>query len=112
MKGGLYHLLGFKGAVTRTINSYINAKNLLKGKKVNISGDDIREGMIAVISVKIPDPQFEGQTKTKLGNSEVKGQVESLINESLGNFLEENPNIANTIIRKVVDAARARCSIL
>ncbi len=102
------HLVGFKGAVTRTINSYINAKNLLKGKKVNISGDDIREGMIAVISVKIPDPQFEGQTKTKLGNSEVKGQVESLINESLGNFLEENPNIANTIIRKVVDAARAR----
>jgi len=102
------HLVGFKGAVTRTINSYINAKNLLKGKKVNISGDDIREGMIAVISVKIPDPQFEGQTKTKLGNSEVKGQVESLINERLGNFLEENPTIANTIIHKIVDAARAR----
>ncbi len=102
------HLVGFKGAVTRTINSYINAKNLLKGKKVNISGDDIREGMIAVISIKLPDPQFEGQTKTKLGNSEVKGQVESLINERLGNFLEENPTIANSIIHKIVDAARAR----
>jgi DNA gyrase subunit B len=102
------HLVGFKGAVTRTINSYINAKNLLKGKKVNISGDDIREGMIAVISVKIPNPQFGGQTKTKLGNSEVKGQVESLINERLGNFLEENPTIANTIIHKIVDASRAR----
>lgn len=102
------HLVGFKTAVTRTINSYINAKNVLKGKKVNISGDDIREGMIAVISVKIPDPQFEGQTKTKLGNSEVKGLVESLINERLGNFLEENPAIANTIINKIVDAAKAR----
>ena len=102
------HLVGFKAAVTRTINSYINAKNVLKGKKVNISGDDIREGMIAVISVKIPDPQFEGQTKTKLGNSEVKGLVESLINERLGNFLEENPTIANTIINKIVDAAKAR----
>ena len=102
------HLVGFKAAVTRTINSYINAKNVLKGKKVSISGDDIREGMIAVISVKIPDPQFEGQTKTKLGNSEVKGLVESLINERLGNFLEENPTIGNTIIHKIVDAARAR----
>ncbi len=102
------HLVGFKAAVTRTINSYINVKNALKGKKVSISGDDIREGMIAVISVKIPDPQFEGQTKTKLGNSEVKGLVESLINERLGNFLEENPSIGNTIIHKIVDAARAR----
>ena len=102
------HLVGFKAAVTRTINSYINTKNVLKGKKVNISGDDIREGMIAVISIKIPEPQFEGQTKTKLGNSEVKGLVESLINENLGNFLEENPSIANIIIHKVVDAARAR----
>jgi len=102
------HLVGFKAAVTRTINSYINAKNVLKGKKVTISGDDIREGMIAVISVKIPDPQFEGQTKTKLGNSEVKGLVESLINEHLSSFLEENPSIANTIVHKIVDAARAR----
>ncbi len=102
------HLVGFKAAVTRTINSYINTKNVLKGKKVSISGDDIREGMIAVISVKIPEPQFEGQTKTKLGNSEVKGLVESLVNENLGNFLEENPSIANIIIHKVVDAARAR----
>ncbi|MBN2333436.1 MAG: DNA topoisomerase (ATP-hydrolyzing) subunit B [Deltaproteobacteria bacterium] len=102
------HLIGFKAALTRTVNAYINAKNILKGKKVNIGGDDIREGLIAVISVKIPDPQFEGQTKTKLGNSEVKGLVESLVNEHLADFLEENPAVANAVVQKVVDAARAR----
>jgi DNA gyrase subunit B len=102
------HLVGFKAALTRTINAYINSRNLLKGKKVAISGDDIREGLIAVVSVKIPNPQFEGQTKTKLGNSEVKGLVESLVNEQLASFLEENPTIANAAVQKIVDAARAR----
>jgi len=102
------HLVGFKAALTRTVNAYINQKNILKGKKISISGDDIREGLIAVISVKIPDPQFEGQTKTKLGNSEIKGLVESLVNEHLAYFLEENPAVANAVVHKIVDAARAR----
>jgi len=102
------HLVGFKAALTRTVNSYINQHNLLKGNKVNLTGEDIREGMVAVISVKIPDPQFEGQTKTKLGNSEVKGLVESLVNEKLSQFLEENPGVAGAIVEKIVDAAKAR----
>jgi len=83
--------------------------NLLKGNnKVSLTGEDIREGMVAVVSVKIPDPQFEGQTKTKLGNSEVKGLVESLVNEKLSQFLEENPNISMSIVEKIVEAAKAR----
>ena len=103
------HLIGFKAALTRTINSYISQNNLLKGNnKINMTGEDIREGMVAVVSVKIPDPQFEGQTKTKLGNSEVKGLVESLVNEKLSQFLEENPAISVAIIEKIVEAAKAR----
>ncbi len=102
------HLIGFKSALTRTINSYALNNNLLKGLKENLSGDDSREGLVGVVSVKIPEPQFEGQTKTKLGNSEVKGMVEVFVNDRLGAFFEENPQIARKIIAKVVDAARAR----
>jgi DNA gyrase subunit B len=102
------HLVGFKAALTRTMNSYATANNLLKNVKTSISGDDLREGMAAVISVKIPDPQFEGQTKTKLGNSEIKGYVETIINEKLATFLEENPSVAKRILEKGIEAARAR----
>ncbi|GMV20967.1 MAG: type 2 topoisomerase subunit B [Acidimicrobiia bacterium] len=102
------HLSGFKAALTRTINAYATKNNL--GEKLNdsISGDDIREGMTAIISVKIPQPQFEGQTKTKLGNTEVKGIVETIVNEKLGEFLEENPVVAKKVIAKAIDAALAR----
>ncbi len=102
------HLAGFKAALTRTMNAYAAANNLLKNEKVTVSGDDLREGLTCVISVKIPQPQFEGQTKTKLGNSEVKGYVESLLNERLAVFLEENPKIAKDILNKSIEAARAR----
>ncbi|NWF94321.1 MAG: DNA topoisomerase (ATP-hydrolyzing) subunit B [Syntrophaceae bacterium] len=102
------HLVGFKTALTRTINQYATSANLLKGVKENLTGEDVREGLVAVISVKLPEPQFEGQTKTKLGNSEVKGLVEALINEKLGSYFEENPGVARKIVSKVVDAARAR----
>ena len=103
------HLSGFRAALTRTVNAYANNNNLAKDlKDATISGDDIREGMTAVISVKIPNPQFEGQTKTKLGNTEVKGIVETIVNDKLGAFLEENPAIARRIVQKTVDAARAR----
>jgi DNA gyrase subunit B len=102
------HLIGFKAALTRTMNTYANANNLLKNVKVAISGEDLREGLTAVISVKIPQPQFEGQTKTKLGNSEVKGFVESMVNEKLAVYLEENPAMAKRILEKSIDAARAR----
>ncbi|ABQ24222.1 DNA topoisomerase (ATP-hydrolyzing) subunit B [Geotalea uraniireducens] len=102
------HLIGFKAALTRTMNTYANANNLLKNVKENISGEDLREGLTSVISVKIPQPQFEGQTKTKLGNSEVKGYVETLMNEKLATYLEENPQIAKRILEKSIDAARAR----
>ncbi|MSO51888.1 MAG: DNA topoisomerase (ATP-hydrolyzing) subunit B [Acidobacteria bacterium] len=103
------HLSGFRAALTRTVNAYANANNLVRDlKDATISGDDIREGMTAVISVKIPNPQFEGQTKTKLGNTEVKGIVEAIVNDKLGAFLEENPAIAKKIVQKTVDAARAR----
>lgn len=107
IEGGT-HLSGFKSAVTRTFNAYSQANNLLKNLKMALTGDDIREGMTCVISVKIPEPQFEGQTKTKLGNSEVKGLVEAIVNEKLGEYLEENPAVAKRIIAKSVDAARAR----
>jgi DNA gyrase subunit B len=107
IEGGT-HLTGFKSALTRTINQYCKSKNLLKESDGAISGDDVREGLAAVISVKIPNPQFEGQTKTKLGNSEAEGIVESIVNEALGSFLEENPPIANKIIEKAVLASRAR----
>jgi DNA gyrase subunit B len=103
------HLSGFRSALTRTVNAYATANNLAKDlKDTTISGDDIREGMTAVISVKIPQPQFEGQTKTKLGNTEVKGIVEAIVNDRLGAFLEENPAAARKIVQKSVDAARAR----
>jgi len=102
------HLSGFKAALTRTMNTYASNNNLLKNMKTAISGDDLREGMAAVISVKVPDPQFEGQTKTKLGNSEIKGYVETIMNEKLAEFLEENPPIARKILEKGIDAARAR----
>ncbi|MCB0377608.1 MAG: DNA topoisomerase (ATP-hydrolyzing) subunit B [Bdellovibrionales bacterium] len=102
------HLVGFRGALTRTTNSYAQNKNLLKNMKENLEGDDIREGLAAIISVKVPEPQFEGQTKTKLGNNEVKGIVESLVNEKLSDWLDRNPGSAKTIIGKCVDSARAR----
>ena len=102
------HLAGFKAALTRTMNVYAAGNNLMKNAKVAISGDDLREGMTCVISVKIPQPQFEGQTKTKLGNSEVKGYVESLLNERLAVYLEENPQVAKRILEKSIEAARAR----
>ena len=107
IEGG-FHLIGFKSALTRTINQYAANGNLPKNLQAKISGDDVREGLTAVISVRIKSPQFEGQTKTKLGNSEVKGLVESLVNEKLGAFFEENPAVARKIIAKGVDAARAR----
>ncbi|MDW7645169.1 MAG: DNA topoisomerase (ATP-hydrolyzing) subunit B [Desulfuromonadales bacterium] len=102
------HLIGFKAALTRTMNSYATANNLLKNIKTAISGDDLREGMAAVISVKLSNPQFEGQTKTKLGNSEIKGFVETMMNDKLSIFLEENPQIAKKILEKGIEAARAR----
>jgi DNA gyrase subunit B len=102
------HLSGFRSALTRTINFYAGKNNLLRDLKESVSGDDIREGLTAVISVKIPRPQFEGQTKTKLGNTEVKGIVEAILNDRLGAYLEENPSVAKRIINKAVDAARAR----
>jgi DNA gyrase subunit B len=103
------HLSGFRSALTRTVNSYATRNNLAKDlKDATISGDDIREGMTAVISVKIPNPQFEGQTKTKLGNTEVKGIVETIVNDKLGAFFEENPAVARRVVQKTVDAARAR----
>jgi DNA gyrase subunit B len=102
------HLVGFKTALTRSINQYAASANLLKGVKENLTGEDVREGLTGVISIKLQEPQFEGQTKTKLGNSEAKGLVEALVNEKLGNYFEENPSVAKKIISKVVDAARGR----
>jgi DNA gyrase subunit B len=105
---GGFHLIGFKAGLTRAINQYASNGNLPKNLQVKITGDDVREGLTAIISVRITNPQFEGQTKTKLGNSEVKGIVESLVNEKLSTFFEENPSVAKKIIAKGVDAARAR----
>jgi DNA gyrase subunit B len=107
IEGG-FHLIGFKAGLTRSINNYATNGNLPKNMQAKITGDDVREGLTAIISVRIPQPQFEGQTKTKLGNSEVKGLVESLVNEKLSRFFEENPAVAKKIIAKNVDAARAR----
>jgi DNA gyrase subunit B len=105
---GGFHLIGFKAGLTRTVNQYLTNGNLPKALQTKISGEDIREGLTAVISIRIKSPQFEGQTKTKLGNSEVKGLVESLVNEKLSMFLEENPSVAKKIVAKAVDASRAR----
>lgn len=102
------HLVGFRAALTRTTNAYAAEKNLLKDLKTNLEGEDIREGLAAVISVKVREPQFEGQTKTKLGNTEVKGIVESLVNEKLADWMDRNPAIAKNIIGKCVESARAR----
>ena len=107
VEGGT-HLEGFKRALTKVFNDYAKSKNLLKEKDGNLTGDDIREGITAVVSVKVKEPQFEGQTKTKLGNSEVTGIVQSMVNESLSTFLEENPQVAKNILEKSISAARAR----
>lgn len=107
LEGGT-HLIGFKSALTRTINSYAIDSGLLKKDDENLQGEDVREGLTAVISVKVPEPQFEGQTKTKLGNSEVKGIVEALLNERLASYLAEHPTDAKKIVMKGVEAARVR----
>lgn len=102
------HLIGFKAALTRSINLYANANNLIKDLKQNLTGDDTREGLCTVLSLKIKNPQFEGQTKTKLGNSEIKGIVESIVNEQLSIYFEENPTVSKKLVMKILDAARAR----
>jgi DNA gyrase subunit B len=102
------HLIGFKAALTRSINNYANANNLIKDLTQNLTGDDTREGLCAVLSLKIKNPQFEGQTKTKLGNSEVKGIVESIVNEELSTYFDENPTVAKKIVMKISEAAKAR----
>ena len=107
IEGGT-HVIGFRAALTRTINAYAVSNNLLKDKNEALQGEDIREGMCAVISVKVPEPQFEGQTKTKLGNSEVKGIVEALLNDRLGTYLEEHPSEAKRVALKGIEAARVR----
>jgi DNA gyrase subunit B len=107
IEGGT-HLSGFRSALTRTINAYAKNNKLIKDDKESLSGDDIREGLTAVISVKLPRPQFEGQTKTKLGNSEVEGIVASVVNDELASYLEEHPSVARRIIDKALLAARAR----
>jgi DNA gyrase subunit B len=102
------HLSGFRSALTRTLNAYARGKGLLKEKDENLTGDDVREGLTAVISVKLQDPQFEGQTKTKLGNPPIEGLVKETVNRKLGEFFEENPSEGRRIVGKAVDAARAR----
>jgi DNA gyrase subunit B len=107
-KEGGTHLIGFKSAQTRTVNNYASSSGLLKDGKDGLSGDDIREGLTAIINVKLMNPQFEGQTKMKLGNSEVKGLVESIVNDTLGTYFEENPSVVRKIVEKALQAARAR----
>src|SRR5271168_3152979 len=107
VEGGT-HLSGLKSALTRTLNNYATRNNLFKNKDMRLEGDDTREGLVAVVSVKLPEPQFEGQTKTKLGNSEVEGLVSGLVNEKLGEYFEKNPSDAKKIIMRAIDAATAR----
>jgi DNA gyrase subunit B len=102
------HLSGFRAAITRTINDYARSKGFIKEKEENLSGEDVREGLVAILSVKLRDPQFEGQTKTKLGNSEIRGFVEAVVNQKFAEFLEENPSDGRQIITKTVQAAHAR----
>src|SRR5665811_567558 len=102
------HLIGFRAALTRVINDYARKNGLIKEKEENLSGDDVREGLTAVILVKLPDPQFEGQTKNKLGNPEVRRYVEQVMNEYFSYYLEENPAVAKKIVGKSLLAARAR----
>ncbi len=109
IEGGT-HLSGFRSALTRTVNAYARKSKLIKDDKESMSGDDIREGLTAIVSVKVARPQFEGQTKTKLGNSEVQGIVESMVNDELGAFLEENPSVARRIVEKALVASRARAA--
>ncbi|NSW95999.1 DNA topoisomerase (ATP-hydrolyzing) subunit B [bacterium] len=107
IEGGT-HLSGFRSALTRSINKYAKDQNLLKNQNIQITGDDTREGLTSVVSIKVPEPKFEGQTKTKLGNSETAGIVESLLNDSLGEYFEKNPSHAKKIVNKSIDAAKAR----
>ena len=107
-RDGGTHLSGFRSALTRTVNGYAVQNNMLKNTGVTLTGDDVREGLIMVLSIKIPDPQFEGQTKGKLGNTEIKGIVEQIVNEKLGQFFEEQPIVAKQIVSKVISAAQAR----
>ena len=102
------HMIGFRNALTKTFNDYARTQKILKDSEPNLSGEDIREGLTAIISIKLPDPQFEGQTKQKLGNSEARGAVDSIVSEQLTYFLEQNPTVAKTICEKSVLAQRAR----
>ena len=107
IEGGT-HLAGFKAALTRSLNKYATKNNLVKNKDVSFGGEDVREGLSAVLSIKVPEPQFEGQTKTKLGNGEIKGICDSIIMEGLSDYLEQHPDIGKTVIQKAENAARAR----
>ncbi len=107
VEGGT-HVSGFRSALTRTLKSYADKNNLVKSDKINLTGDDFREGLTVVISTKVPEPQFEGQTKTKLGNSEVESIVQTIVNDKLGQYLEENPGIARRIVERAVNSAEAR----
>ena len=102
------HIVGFRNALTKTFNDYARKNKLLKDNEPNLTGEDIREGLTAIISVKIEDPQFEGQTKQKLGNSEARGAVDSVVSEQLQIFLEQNPQVAKVTVEKSVMAQRAR----
>jgi DNA gyrase subunit B len=107
-RDGGTHVIGFRSALTRTINNYAAGRNLLKDLKASLTGDDVREGLTAVISVRLPNPQFEGQTKGRLNNPDIKGLVETIVNEKLGEYLEENPGIGRRIVEKATETARAR----
>ncbi len=107
-KDGGTHLLGFRSALTRVVNKYANDQNLLKKNKVSLSGDDVKEGLTCVLSIKIPDPKFSSQTKDKLVSSEVRNILENFVNEKLSIWLDQNPSIAKTILAKIIQAAVAR----